>query len=166
MQCPCILYSHHCTLRFQTGEMGGRLEGPLSSNRDVDSRTPVWRYGLEERCFPSEISGNSWYEYKGELDSSSEVGGKAKCEGGGEIEGNVGIENGIEGLEGRISASPTLQGNDGEVGEVCGVLLRTYVEIGVFAVRSVKDKIPEESESVSGAAAPPCVDEIYGEDGG
>jgi hypothetical protein len=56
-----------------------------------------------------------------------------------------------------------LQGKEGEVGEVCGVLLRTYVEIGVFAVRSVKDK---ESEGLSRVAVPPCADEIYGEDGG
>jgi hypothetical protein len=139
------------------------LEGLLSSNRDVDSRTPVWRYDrLEEKGFPSEISGSSWDEYKGELrrDSSFEVGGKEKCEDGGEIEGNVGIEKGIDRLEGRSSESPALQGNDGDVGEVCGVLLRTYVEIGVLAVRSVKDK---ESEGLSRVA---CADDIYGEDGG
>ena len=72
-----------------------------------------------------------------------EVGGQIKSDDGGEMEGSIGIENGIDALEGKGSEVLTVRGNVSNVGEVCGVLRRTYVEIGVFAVRSVKHNFSE-----------------------
>lgn len=52
--------------------------------------------------------------------------------------GRVGIQTGSDGLVDRLFLR---WGKVGDVGDVDGVLRRTKVEMGIFAVRSVSDKV-------------------------
>lgn len=57
---------------------------------------------------------------------------------GGKIMGTVGIQTGSVGLEDRFRLR---FGKVGDVGDACGVLRRTKDEMGMFAVRSVSDRV-------------------------
>jgi hypothetical protein len=92
------------------------------------------------------MSGSAWDEYKGEWrdegrsKSEFDVGGNEyHDEAGGKRYGIVGNEKGIEESSWGNSEDSGESENVGELGEDCGVRRRTYVEIGVFAIRSVTD---------------------------